>query len=114
MGLFSDSKHEQIKKQILDEVATINKNVREVATIMDNSGVNINNVTRLSGILEDAASRKMHIVEMYDDFTSTQIQNFSVPWVDGRYMSLGMWDLSFCTALNTTVNEINKFCDNYK
>ena len=114
MGLFSDSKHEQIKKQILEQVATINKNIREVATIMDNGGITINSITRLSSLLEDAASRKMNIVELYDDFTATQMQNFSVPWVDGRYMSLGMWDLSFCTALNTTVNEINNFCDRYK
>lgn len=114
MGLFTNTKHEEAKKKILDEVSIINGNTREIAMSLDNQGLTIHNLTIISDRLIDSTNRKLKIVDLYNDFNNMQMQNFSVPWIDGKYMSLGMWDLAFCKVSQDFVNLIEEFCNNYK
>lgn len=53
--------------------------------------VNKDNVRILSESIQDISESKMAINELYNDFSASQINQFTVKWIDGRQMSLGNW-----------------------
>lgn len=106
--------HEKNKMLIVNYVAIINDNLSGTSNFFAKNDVNKDNVRMLSESIQDISESKMAINELYDDFSASQINQFTVKWIDGRQMSLGNWETLFIQKFGEIVSMLNHFCENYK
>jgi hypothetical protein len=109
MGLFFNSEVTNKKNQILSDVAIINQSLRQIANILDNQGVNgssNNLVNQTLNSIEVNITRTSNNIQSMSD---SQLDGFNVPWMDGRYIGIMTYLMSFSTMLNKIEAEFKRF-----
>lgn len=109
MGLFFNSDTQNKKDQILRDISLVNAALRNVASTLDNDGMNRSTINSVNSILGNVMSNVTRISNTVQSMTDSQLNGFTVPWIDGRYVGIMMWLLSFSTITNQISNEMESY-----
>ena len=109
MGLFFNSDTQNKKDQILRDISLVNAALRNVASTLDNDGMNRSTINSVNSILGNVMSNVTRISNTVQSMTDSQLNGFTVPWIDGRYVGIMTWLLSFSTITDQISNEMESY-----
>lgn len=109
MGLFTNSDTERKKNQILSDIAIINKSLRDIANLIDSSGMNMFTINSVGTILENVEGNVSRVSSTVQGMNDSQLSNFNAPWIDGRYIHIMMWINSFVMVTNKISNDMENY-----
>jgi len=112
MGLFTSSETTQKREQILQYISILNRSLRDIANIIDKDGINGSSINTINEIFkkgEENAERMSNIVRSMSD---SQLDGFTVPWMDGKYIGIMMWIASYVGIINKMVSKFESYANN--
>lgn len=109
MGLFTSSETTNKRNQILQDIAVINQSLRKIADILDNQGINSQSINAVNQVFMNFSNNVERMSSTVQSMRDSQLDGFSVPWMDGRYMGIMMWLGSFNMVMNQIQGEINGY-----
>lgn len=108
MGLFFNSQLDRIKEQIQSHAAKINEQLRLLAQQMDNNGVTIGNIEFIASIMSNINTPHAAINSLLQQLNASQQSSLMLPWMDGRYLPIFVWDGSFRMIMAKFIEEIEQ------
>lgn len=108
MGLFFNSQLDRIKEQIQSHAAKINEQLRLLAQEMDNNGVTISNIEFIANIMNNINIPHAAINSLLQQLNASQQSSLMLPWMDGRYLPIFVWDGSFRMIMAKFIEEIEQ------
>ena len=109
MGLFTSSETTNKRNQILQDIAVINRTLRDVANIIEIQGINGSSVNSITAILTNIEANVVRMSSTVQSMSDSQLTGFTVPWMDGRYIGIMTWIASYGSVMNKTVSEIENY-----
>lgn len=109
MGIFFNSETQNKKDQILRDIGVINKSLRDIANLLDSNGMNMPTIKSINSILSNIEGNINGVSTTVQGMSDSQLSNFNVPWIDGRYLGIMMWINSFMMVTTKISNEMEEF-----
>ncbi|WP_298064530.1 hypothetical protein [uncultured Rikenella sp.] len=102
----------RIKEQIQDEIKNMNRQMQQVGNLINQyNGICSRNIEQVAITMQDLQHSQQIVQRLLDSLSASQQNNLSVPWMDGRYLPLFMWDGSFrlvMTQFNQAIQEFER------
>lgn len=108
MGLFFKSQTDNIKEQIQRHAAKINEQLRLLAQEVDNNGITISNMELLAQIMNNINIPHAAINSLLQQLDASQQSSLMLPWMDGRYLPIFVWDGSFRMIMAKFIEDIEQ------
>lgn len=112
MGIFFKSESDRIKEQIVDEINKINHKLKQLEAILNN-GLCDNNADQFCDLIDDVSSYLNTSKSKMNGLSIPQLSKLALPWVDGSYIPVYLWDISFKHVM-AQVNSAFEQYTNYK
>ena len=109
MGLFFNSGAKEKKNLILRDIAIVNSTLKDIASILDNQGVNTRTVEMVGSKFNNVMSNIERISSTVQGMTDSQLRGFDVPWIDGRYLGIMMWIASMAMMSEQIAKETENY-----
>jgi len=114
MEIFGKSESDRITEQIHHEIGQMNSCLRKITDLLDRDGGVIHSNRQAIATIEESLTRHYKTIDyLLVQLSNSQIINLRVQWMDGRYLSLFMWEGSFKLVLSRIVMELDKYEKRY-
>ena len=107
MGLFFNTRLDSVKSEMVSHATRINGWLRELAEEMD-KGITPRNIELVAGLVNNIVAAHAAINALLPNFNASQQSSLTLPWMDGRYLSIFSWDSSLGMILSGCVHEIEE------
>lgn len=115
MGLFFNSRADNIKREIITLVGKINGAIKSLVTEMDNEGITLYNYKRFKSYIYTIDEYHARVNSLILQLPSSKVDSLTVPWLDGRILPFFMYDGSYNlvmtqieTELRQTIEKLNE------
>ena len=115
MGLFFNSRADNIKREIITLVGKINGAIKSLVTEMDNEGITLYNYKRFKSYIYTINEYHARVNSLILQLPSSKVDSLTVPWLDGRILPFFMYDGSYNlvmtqieTELRQTIEKLNE------
>ena len=115
MGLFFNSRADNIKREIITLVGKINGAIKSLVTEMDNEGITLYNYKRFKSYIYTIDEYHARVNSLVLQLPSSKVDSLTVPWLDGRILPFFMYDGSYNlvmtqieTELRQTIEKLNE------
>lgn len=110
MGIFFKSESDRIKEQIVDEINKINHKLKQLESIL-NKGLCYSNEDQLDNLLDDLYSSLKIFRSKIASLSPKQLGKLALPWIDGTYIPVYLWEISFKYVMAKITNEFQQHID---
>ena len=111
MGLFFNSRADNIKREIITLVGKINGAIKSLVTEMDNEGITLYNYKRFKSYIYTINEYHARVNSLVLQLPSSRVDSLTVPWLDGRILSFFMYDGSYNLVITQIEREIKDTLD---
>ena len=115
MGLFwiSESESDLIIEQVENTAGEINRYLSQLQTsLIANDGATNQNIQELRKIHDNLYDLQLKMTNLLSKLSASKQSGVRLPWIDGRYYPLFMWQLSYNAAVAKLEYAIHNYSAN--
>ncbi|WP_418892762.1 hypothetical protein [Limibacterium fermenti] len=108
MSLFFNSELKTKKEEILRYVAILNDDIRKISYLLD-TGIDSSVIKQMNFLMNPMMDNLERIKAIIDSMSESQVAQISVPWIDGKYVSIAFWWICYRESISLFEENINNY-----